>query len=355
MRSHTLLLAFISSLLLHLAASGDAISQEVSAKLLGGFHAPTAAGARVAFIMSSESACTGTLVGKNLVLTAAHCVYDDGDPANYRVFVGGSRQPVESLWYDSGFDKSLPIVEARPYDIGMIVLARNVTKSSPIPVLVGRKPRARQRLIVAGYGLNERDPNRAKTYKDFFKIGEIQVADEDDEMIYSVHRPTRTSVCPGDSGGPAIEWHGDYFALVGIASTGTNGVKNGRCVPRGGGISAHVDLQSSNSLQFLSAFEGVEYATWGNMDLAKVVYEMKPKLAKGIRARSLSQLKKIATQGLQALRRAGPKATEDRQVLIAPAITALTDVRSATSLATAKTSAKQAQTLIARIEKMGIT
>jgi V8-like Glu-specific endopeptidase len=355
MRSLGLTTVLFLSLLLALGVQREAISQEVSAKLLGGIRAPTAAGARVAFIVSSQSACTGTLVGKNLVLTAAHCVYDDGDPANYYVFVGGSRQPVESLWYDSGFDESLPIADARPYDLGMIVLARNVTKNSPVPVLVGRKPRARQRLVVAGYGLNERDQNRAKTYKEFFKLGEIQVAAAEDGVVYSIHRTTRTSLCSGDSGGPAIEWHGDYFALVGVASTGTNAQRKGRCVPRGGGISAHVNLQSSNSLQFLSAFEGVEYATWGNMDLAKVVYEMKPKLAKGIRARSLSQLKKIATESLKALRRAGPKATEDRQVLIAQAITALTDVRSATSLATAKTSAKQAQTLIGRIAKMGIT
>jgi hypothetical protein len=73
-----------------------------------------------------------------------------------------------------------------------------------------------------------------------------------------------------------------------------------------GGISAHVDLRSPNSLAFLAEFEGVEYATSGNITLAKVVYEMKPKLAKSLRARSLSQLKKIATQTLQALRRAGP-------------------------------------------------
>jgi secreted trypsin-like serine protease len=58
----------------------EALSQEVSAKLLGGFYAPKAAGGRIAFLFIGDSMCTGTLVGKNLVLTAAHCVYNEGDP-----------------------------------------------------------------------------------------------------------------------------------------------------------------------------------------------------------------------------------------------------------------------------------
>ena len=205
MRAHSIIVALVSSLLFHVATPYEALSQEVTAKLLGGIYAPTAAGARVAFVISSQSACSGTLVGKNLVLTAAHCVYNDGEPTDYSVFVGGSRHSVASVWYDSGFDMDRPIPEVRPYDLGMIVLAQPVTTKAPIPILVGHRPRARQRLFIAGYGLNERDANQAKTYKSFFKIGEVRLDGTDGEVLYSSHKATRSSLCAGDSGGPAIQ------------------------------------------------------------------------------------------------------------------------------------------------------
>jgi hypothetical protein len=349
------LIAIFLATIVPLTIPREACSQDVHAKLLGGIYAPTAAGARVAFIVVGDSLCTGTLVGKNLVLTAAHCVYDEGDPSNYLVFVDGSRKAVASAWYDSGFDPNLSIPEARPYDLAMIVLAQDATKKAPIPVLVGRRPKARERLFIAGYGLSERDIRRMKTYKKQFKIGEIQLKATDGEVLYSTHRPTRSSLCGGDSGGPAVKMHGNHIAVVGVASTGTNTSRDGRCYLDDGGISAHVDLQSPNSLQFLAAFDGVEYATWGDMTLANVVDEIKPKLAKARRARSLSRLKKIVVPSLQELRRAGPRGSQDRQELVMQAIAALTGAKSSSSLTTAKRYTQEAHAIVNRISKMGIT
>lgn len=332
----------------------EALPQEVSAKLLGGFYAPSAAGGRIAYLETLTSSCTGTLVGKNLVLTAAHCVYEEGDPNNYKVFVGGARRAVKSVWYDSSFDLNAPVSEARPYDLGMIVLKENVSKL-PVPILVGRRPRAYDQFVVAGYGLSERDFRRMKTYKDMFKIGDIELREADGKVLYSTHRPTGTSLCGGDSGGPALRFFGNYLAQVGVASTGTNDSRNGRCYLNDRGISTHVDLQSANSLQFLSEFEGVEYATWGDMALAKVVDDMKPQLAKATRAPSLTRLRKIVRQSLTELRRAGPKGSKNRQTLVDQAIDALTDAKNAASLTTAKSFTRKAQGYVARLSRMGIT
>ncbi len=338
-----------------LSAPQLAVAQEVSAKMLGGIYAPTAAGARVAFIASSRSVCSGTLVGKNLVLTAAHCVFGDPDPSNYTIFVDNSRYSASGVYHESGFDFERPLEEARPYDLGMIVLSTNAKKKAPVPILIGRRARARQNLFIAGYGLNERSVRRVRTYKQMFKIGEIRLSSTDDEVLFSNHRATRTSLCSGDSGGPALQHYGNYIAMVGVASTGTNSERDGKCVLAQGGESAHVDLQSSHSLQFLAGFDGVEYATWGNMQISKVVDEIKPQLMKAVRARSLSQRKKIVIQALQTLRRVRDGGTENRVSLIDPAITALQEAKSATSLATGQGAIKEAYRLIAEVAKLGVT
>ena len=281
-------------------------------------------------------------------------MYEEGNPNNYRVVVAGARRAVKSVWYDSSFDMNAPIVEARPYDLAMIVLKQNFTKL-PIPILVGRRPRAYDQLVVAGYGLSERDIRRMRSYKEQFKIGDIELREADGEMLYSTHRPTRTSVCGGDSGGPALRFYGNHIAQVGVASTGTNDSRSGRCYLSGQGASAHVDLQSANSLQFLAEFEGVEYATWGDMVLAKVVDDMKPRLAKAARAPSLTRIRTIARQSLAELRRAGPNGSENRQSLVSQAIDALTQAKNTTSLTTAKLFTRKAQGYVSRLSRMGIT
>jgi hypothetical protein len=194
-----------------------------------------------------------------------------------------------------------------------------------------------------------------KTYKEQFKIGEIKLKYTDGEMLYSTHRPTRTSLCGGDSGGPAVRFYGNHIAQVGVASTSTNDSSGTRCYLADGGISTHVDLQSSTSLDFLSEFDGVEYATWGDMALAKVVDEMKPRLAKAARAPSLMRIRTIARQSLAELRRAGPNGSENRQSLVSQAIDALTQAKNATSLTTAKLFTRKAQGYVARLSRMGIT
>lgn len=299
--------------------------------------------------------CTGTLVGKDLILTAAHCIYNEGNRDNYTAFVDDAPRAVKSMWYHGRFDGEAAIEDARPYDLAMIVLKQKITKQAPVPILVGRRPRGSDQLVVAGYGRNERDNRKMKSYKERFKIGEVLLRGAGGGMLYSIHRPTLTSLCAGDSGGPALNFHGNYLAQVGVASTGTNDARDGRCYLRGGGESAHVDLQSSTSLDFLSEFDGVEYATWGDMVLAKVVDDMKPQLAKAARAPSLTRLRKIVRPSLTELRRAGPKGSKNRQTLVAQAIDALTDAKNATSLTTAKSFTRKAEGYVARLSRMGIT
>ena len=330
-------------------------AQEVRASLIGGLYAPKAAGARAAFIASPTSDCTGTLVGKNLVLTAAHCVYDSADPSDYYVNVGGAQQPVESVWYEPTFDMNDPIPVARPHDLGMLVLAKDVTKNEPIPILVGKPLRPGQQIFVAGFGYSERSSDSMKSFKDAFKIGTMKLAGSSGGVLFSYHAATKTSVCSGDSGGPAMILHGNYLALIGVASTGTNDVRNGRCVLAGGGESAHVDLLSSSSLAFLASFPTVEYATWRNVLVAKLADDANPLIIKGVRARALSSMVKIASTVLRDLSGVRVDSSDRRYPYMVQAQAALTSAKNARTIGDCRAAMYVAARAITKISQMGIT
>ena len=239
----------------------SAEAQRASASLIGGEYAADFAGRDIAYIETSEFSCTGTLVGRREILTAAHCIADGPETSDYGVYVGGAWRTVESLWYNSMFDPSQSPERSAPYDLGMIILSEPVVSVAPTPVLRGTRISVGTRFIIAGYGLHEipYDPNGS--FFDDFKVGVSRVTRANGRTINGSHRPFGASTCAGDSGGPAqVAYNRRNFAVVGVVSVGINDHDNSVCYLRGNGLFTLVDLQSSSSRAFLSAFPGVYYA-----------------------------------------------------------------------------------------------
>lgn len=91
--------------------------------------------------------CTGTLVGCDKILTAAHCIEEDPTPKSYIVF-----------FQELGFFKvksiKWPKAEYKyPYfDLAMLTLEKPVEGIAPIPVNMTTKPLSNQIATIVGFG-----------------------------------------------------------------------------------------------------------------------------------------------------------------------------------------------------------
>jgi secreted trypsin-like serine protease len=236
-------------------------AQEASVNIIGGEFYPQFAGLDIAYIETGEGSCSGTLVGKREILTAAHCIAGGPGPSGYSVYVARQWRSVQSVWYHSRYKDADLIYRSEKYDLGMIILSQPVQNLTPTPILRGwRVPRG-TKVLIAGYGTNELSGDPDRSFINNFKMGFSKVVKSTGSMLECSHSPFRASTCAGDSGGPVmIPYNTKSFAVVGVISNGTNEVENHTCYLGSGGYFGNVDLQSPSSRNFLSAFRGVRYA-----------------------------------------------------------------------------------------------
>ena len=221
----------LTALLLALAAGigGLQLSGHAQAMVGGAPPAPAEFGHSVVMILgSSGTACTATAIGRDVLLTAAHCVQPGAD---YKLLGSELGQPpvlkaIIRIEQHPQFDIKRLLNHLATADVALIKLAEPLpARISPAFIAGGSETVAvGDSLVVAGYGVTVRGDGRtggtarAATLVVTGQPGSLQVRLFDPQ---SKGLSAGLGACAGDSGAPMFRTSGAGPAVLGVVSWST--------------------------------------------------------------------------------------------------------------------------------------
>lgn len=187
--------------------------------------------------------CSSTLIGKNLLLTARHCVADldektgtmgpSYDASRFTVYVGkdGPQQIENGVEPAARGKKVITQVGTSSMfpDLALIVLDKNV--DAPIATIrLEDAPQKSELVNVVGFGMNEQNVNvQVRMQKDDVKVLALAPEVTQFHTLHTGEFAFGEAACYGDSGGPALSAKSN--AVVGVASRVNSGVAGTEAKP----------------------------------------------------------------------------------------------------------------------------
>jgi trypsin len=221
----------LAALLLAVAAgiAGAQLPGRAQAMVGGAPPAPGEFGRSVVMILgSSGTACTATAIGRDVLLTAAHCVQPGAD---YKLLGSEPGQPpalktIVRIERHPQFDIKRLFNHLATADVALIKLAEPLpARISPALIAGGSETVAvGDSLVVAGYGVTVRGDGRtggtarAATLVVTGQPGPLQI-----RLFDPVSKGLSAGLgaCSGDSGAPAFRTSGAGPAILGVVSWST--------------------------------------------------------------------------------------------------------------------------------------
>jgi hypothetical protein len=170
--------------------------------------------------------CTGTLIGCDTFLTAAHCISDDQNASNYKVFLqhAGLFDVTSIAWQRDQFRAPNSSTGANA-DVAVLTLSSGVNGIKPHQINIDREHGLGRKGTIVGFG---RTGGRAFDYG-LKRVGGVTSAacrqsfPLSELVCWNYSGQQNSNTCNGDSGGPLFLSEGRPFEVIsGVTSGGIN-------------------------------------------------------------------------------------------------------------------------------------
>lgn len=207
-----------------LAGGGPAMA------VVGGREAPEAGSSGVMVLSSDGGVCTGIVVARDAVLTAAHCVAGRGEHrVHFRDEAGGpvllelaARAP------HPGYDAGAIAGRRRSIDLALV---RTATPLPPRFVAAGLSeamPRAGETMTLSGYGVARAGEARSTGTFRSVDLPVVEPYGQSRILVWLKSANGRAGACQGDSGGPVgAAGGGQVLAVAAWIGGACGGVSQG--------------------------------------------------------------------------------------------------------------------------------